>query len=307
MNNQPHKSAAPPTSSAPPTLHTLYRQLVTAFRKAKIAAPELDARILVCHACGVSHENFAAEPGLTVGNAELQLARRFAERRCAREPVSRILGEREFWGLDFDISPDTLDPRPDTETLVAAAQDVTQELGGGDPLSILDIGTGSGCILVSLLLNRMTARGVGTDISEEALGVARTNAERHGVDARAQFMRAHWADGLAGQFDLVVANPPYIPAGEISNLEPEVHTYDPTRALDGGADGLDAYRAIVPRLGEILAHRGWVLLEVGAGQADAVSALLADQEGVLVFDEVRRWKDLGGRVRCVGARRSLTL
>ena len=307
MNNQPHKSLASLTALAPQTLHALHRQLVTAFRKAKIAAPELDARILVCHACGVSHETFVAEPERTVGKAELQLAGKLAERRFAREPVSRIVGEREFWGLEFELSPDTLDPRPDTETLVEAALDVARMLGGGDPLSILDIGTGSGCILVSLLFNNNTAKGIGTDISEKALEVARTNAARHGVDARAQFMCTNWADGLADRFDLVVANPPYIPAGEISNLEPEVHSYDPRRALDGGLDGLDAYRAIIPLLCEVLACHGWVLFEVGQGQADAVCELLADQEGSLAFDEIRRWDDLGGRVRCVGARCSLTL
>ncbi len=285
----------------------VYRDVVSVFRAAGIATPELDARLLICHACGMSNESFVAQPDRELGAAELELIRQVTNRRCAREPVSRIVGSREFWGLDFAISPDTLDPRPDTETLVCAALEVVREGKSGMPPSILDLGTGSGCVLISLLHELETAEGSGVDICDNALRIARNNAVRHGVDARAEFICTSWLTDTECRFDLVVANPPYIPTGDVPNLEPEVRDYDPPRALNGGSDGLGAYRAIISCLSKCLAPGGWIIFEVGADQASSVNDMLANDGRAPVFAEFRQWSDLADRVRCVGAKRSPTL
>ena len=307
MNNRQLSASCGHRTSSPSTLVLGYRDAVAALRAADIATPELDARLLVCHACGVNSETFFAHPDRELGVGEQELLSRFIDRRRAREPVSRILGSREFWGLEFAVSPDTLDPRPDSETLVRAALDVVHDAGDDTPPSILDLGTGSGCLLIALLDELKSAIGTGVDISERALHVAKKNAIRHGVDTRAEFLRGSWSAASAHEFDLVVANPPYIPSGDIPRLEPEVRDFDPSRALNGGRDGLDAYRAIVPVLSDCLAPGGWVLFEVGADQAASVNEILASHERGPVFGEFRQWLDLSDRMRCVGARRSPTL
>ncbi len=299
MNNQLHN-----TVTLTRDLGGVHRDLVKELRASGIATPELDARLLICHACAITHERFAASPERGVSEAEFERIRHGAARRSAREPVSRILGVREFWGLDFEICPQTLDPRPDTETLVSAALEIARKDGGSEPLSVLDLGTGSGCILVSLLHELGHATGVGTDMSIQALELARANALRHGVAGRAQFLCTSWHEGLNRTFDMVVANPPYIPEGDLAELEPEVALYDPRVALDGGGDGLGAYRKIMPALPALLAPGGSVLLEIGDGQANDVSAMFRDTVRDISFDEVRQWNDIAGRVRCVAAKRS---
>ncbi|MEM8744459.1 MAG: peptide chain release factor N(5)-glutamine methyltransferase [Pseudomonadota bacterium] len=274
------------------------------FRARAIPTPELDARLLICHALDMSHETFAANPEADITDEARELALGYAARRCAREPVSRILGMREFWGLEFAVAPETLDPRPDTETLVRASLEVLDGAPGRHDPRILDIGTGSGCVLVSVLHEHAPASGVGTDVSESALCTARRNARRHGVDARAAFVCTSWSAGMAGTFDLVVSNPPYISTGAIEMLEPEVRDHDPRTALDGGPDGLDAYRAVIPLLDKALAPGGWVIFEVGAGQSADVRDMFADNPDTPVFETVCEWRDLAGHVRCVGARRS---
>lgn len=281
----------------------LYRALVAAFRSSEIATPELDARVLMCAALDIGHEEFVADPDQEISVSERERVMQLARRRYAREPVSRIIGMREFWGLDFEISPDTLDPRPDTETLVRAALEVLE--GRSPPCApvILDIGTGSGCVVLSLLHELGSAAGVGTDTCEGALRVAQANARRHGLDARVGFVRTSWAAGLSCAFDLVVSNPPYIPNDAIGQLAPEVHGFDPRNALDGGNDGLDAYRAIVAGLSRCLRPGGWVIFETGADQAARVGGMLDEGTAVLEFGPVRAWHDLTGHVRCVAARR----
>lgn len=281
----------------------LYRELVTVFRSNDIATPELDARVLMCAALDIGHEDFVADPDREVSVSERERVMQLADRRCAREPVSRIIGTREFWGLDFLISPDTLDPRPDTETLVRAALEVLEGRSRPDPPVILDVGTGSGCVVLSLLHELASAAGVGTDTSEGALRVAQDNARRHGLAARVGFVRTSWTAGLSRAFDLVVSNPPYIPSDAIGQLAPEVRGHDPRNALDGGDDGLDAYRVILPALSRCLVPGGWAIFETGSDQAAHVGRMLDQGTAVPGFGPVRVWHDLAGHVRCVGARR----
>jgi release factor glutamine methyltransferase len=199
-----------------------------------------------------------------------------AMRRLRREPVARIVGVKEFWSLPIAVSPATLVPRPETETLIEAALEIVEAEGASErPLRIVDLGTGSGAILLALLSELPGARGVGTDVSLDALKTARANAERLGFADRTGFTACDYGAALAGPFDLVVSNPPYIRLADIAGLAPEVRDNDPLRALDGGADGLDAYRVIAADTARLIGPRGHLLVELGAGQADAVAALFA--------------------------------
>jgi release factor glutamine methyltransferase len=273
--------------------HTAAARLL---REARIAAPELDARLLLCHAAGLTHEAYVA--GLNDALAPDAAARFGAcvARRLAGEPVSRIVGIREFYGRPFRIDASTLDPRPDTETLIEAALALA---GREAPLKLLDLGTGSGCILVTLLAELPRATGVGIDRSLAALEVARTNAASLGVVDRARFLAGDWLEAVQDTFDLVVANPPYLSAADRAGLSAEVGAHDPSDALDGGPDGLSAYRRIVPRLPKVLRPGGIALFEIGHTQTQAVSSLLA--EAGLTQGE-GPWRDLAGRSRVVGGR-----
>ncbi len=271
-------------------------------RQGGIATPELDARLLLCHAAGLTHEAYVAQ-----GDAVLPLegATRFAasiDRRLRGEPVSRILGSREFYGRPFRIDADTLDPRPDTETLIEAALEVIDREGWRHrPLRLLDLGTGSGCILITLLAELPMAIGVGVDVSLPALALGRDNARALGVGQRASFVASDWLDAVSGNFDLVVANPPYIATADIGGLAREVAAHDPLPALDGGHDGLDAYRRILPRLRQLLQKGAIVLFETGADQTEAVQGLLGDA-GLKAPQGEWLWRDLAARPRVVGAR-----
>lgn len=250
-----------------------------------------DARRLMEHALGL-------ERGRLVLHLEDPLdpaaAGRFAaaiDAREARQPVAQIIGSRAFWGRDFRVTSDVLDPRPETEGVVEAALEA--------PYSrILDLGTGSGCLLLTCLAERPDARGLGTDISEAALAVARGNAQALGLADRAGFQRANWCEGLTGTFDLIVSNPPYIGLAELATLTPEVRDWEPAGALSPGADPLAAYRCIAAGLGAALAPRGRVIVECGAGQGTTVAAIFAGAG--LVGTEIR--PDLEGRDRVVLAR-----
>ena len=224
------------------------------------------------------------------------------ERRIKGEPISRIRGYREFYSLDFHINPATLDPRADSETLVEAALRV---LGDADWLAprvapsvaprVLDLGTGSGCLLLAILANAPTASGIGVDIQEEAAEMARQNAERLGLASRADFQVRSWDDGLDGQFDLVISNPPYIPRPDLAGLMDEVRLYDPILALDGGDDGLDAWRALAPAIARRLYPHGVALVEIGQGQGEAVAGIF-DHHGLRLMHQ---WPDLAGVTRCL--------
>lgn len=244
------------------------------------------------------------EPCRRLSEAEAARLLEMVRRRIAREPVSRILGERYFYSRRFLVTPATLDPRPDTEALIELTLAIAAEEGWRDrPIDILDIGTGTGCILLTLLAEMDQTRGLGTDLSAAALEVARQNAASLGLAARARWQKARSLDGVAGRFDLVVSNPPYIPSGEIAGLEREVRHYDPLPALDGGTDGLDVYREIISgSAGPEFRAGTWFVVEVGAGQAGAVVELVGRHCGALVASRHRTAVDLGGHTRCVAWR-----
>lgn len=248
----------------------------------------LDARLLLQAAAGLSREQLIADPDVIVGP---EAAARFAAhvaRRLRHEPVSRILGVREFYGRDFMVAPAVLDPRPDTETLIAAALPAMPSR-----CRVLDLGTGSGAIIVTLLAERTDATGVAVDISAEALRVAEANAESLGVAARLTGLRSDWFAAVRGEFDLIVSNPPYIAAGTIASLSPDVRDFDPPASLDGGDDGLDAYRRIAAGASGHLTAAGRIIVEIGEGQDGAV----ADFFRTAGFRLDAAQADLGQRIR----------
>ncbi|HAK62042.1 MAG TPA: peptide chain release factor N(5)-glutamine methyltransferase [Alphaproteobacteria bacterium] len=285
---------------AVPTLKDALREGARRLAEAGAGTPQLDARLLLQAAAGRSMEELLCNPDEELTVCQSAQFDRLIGRRIMREPVSRIVGRREFWSLEFEISPETLDPRADSETLIEAV--LGQVADRQRPLRILDIGTGSGCLLLALLTEFPRARGLGLDISEEALGVARRNAVRLGLAGRADFLRcdiraADWVTQAGGPYDVVISNPPYIPDGEISGLAPEVANFDPGIALAGGEDGLDFYRIITGSVAELLREPGWVALEAGFGQAGAIEGLLraAGLESLQVRD------DMNGLARVVAA------
>jgi release factor glutamine methyltransferase len=239
---------------------------VRRLRAAGIPEAAGDARRLLAHALGVGAGRLTPVLPEAMSRAASELYDALLARRERREPVSHLLGARGFWGRDFLVTPDVLDPRPETEVLVAVAL--------REPFRrVLDLGTGSGCILVTLLAERPGAEGVGLDLSEAALAVARRNAARHGVSERAGFAQADWFGGLRDARDLIVSNPPYVAAGELAGLEPEVRDWEPRLALTDGGDGLGAYRAILAEAPHALAPKGRLLLEIGPAQAAAPAAI----------------------------------
>lgn len=237
--------------------------------RAGVVNPALDARLLLAHAMGCTPE--ALLSGVDVGGESEQRFRGFVERRMKREPVAKILGYRDFWKDRFSVTADTLDPRPETETLIEAVLSLRSQRTS--VTSILDLGTGTGCLLLSLMKEFPQAQGVGVDLSQAALDVAQANARQLGLESRARFMLSDWLAGVEGTFDVIVSNPPYISAGDRSRLMPEVRDHDPALALFAGAEGLDAYRTLLPRISQYLAPKGLLALELGAGQAAAVEAL----------------------------------
>jgi release factor glutamine methyltransferase len=262
-----------------------------------VSEPRRDASVLLGHATGLSREKMVARPDRAIDESQRHSFAALIGRRAAREPVARILGRRGFWKSVLRVTPDTLDPRPDSETLIEALLSEAGEANGGR--HVLDLGTGSGCLLLALLGEWACARGVGVDLSAAAVAVARVNALELGLAARCRFVVGDWGRPLKERFDVVVANPPYLSEAEIGRCEAEVARYEPRLALYGGADGLDAYRAVVPQLGPLLTPGGLVAIEIGRGQARAVTAMV--EAGGLLIVGVRA--DLSGIDRCVLARR----
>lgn len=257
------------------TIAQARRALAERLRKAGIETPDLDARVLVGAACGLDLTGLAREADRVLDNDTRARIADFAARRIKGEPVARILGRKEFWSLDLSLTPAALVPRPDTETIVAAALEALGAARREQQWRIADIGTGSGAILLALLGELPHATGIGTDISDDALACARANATALGLDARATFERRDITEGLAGPFDLIVSNPPYIRSGEIDALPAEVRDHDPRLALDGGPDGLSFYRALAEAAPRLLAPGGWLIVETGFDQTEAVAALFA--------------------------------
>jgi release factor glutamine methyltransferase len=258
------------------SIEAVRRQLAHGFREGGIDTPELDARLLVGHALGLDHAALVIQSNRVLAGNETDAIAALAARRLAHEPVARILGRKEFWGLPFKLNADTLLPRPETETVVEAALAALDQGGRrSQTLRVADLGTGTGVLLLAMLSELPDASGIGTDISSVALECARDNAAAFGLSSRASFIACDYGAALNGPVDLVVSNPPYVARGDIAGLEPEVRDFDPRRALDGGPDGLDGYRAIAADARRLLAPGGALVVELGFGQLDAVAAIFA--------------------------------
>lgn len=273
------------------------RVLRDALVAAKVEGAETAARLFLMRATGLDRTGLIIAAGRNLTKPEQASLIAMANRRIEHEPIQRILGEAEFWGLRFELSTATLVPRPDTETIVEAALAAFPERDA--EFVFADLGTGTGAILAAILSERPRAGGLGLDLSDEALATAQANLARLGLADRAAFRKASFAEPFAdGDLDLVVSNPPYIPSGDISGLADEVSLHEPILALDGGDDGLVAYRALVPMAVRALKPNGRIILEVGVDQAEAVAALLSDAG----FVDVATRADLAGLLRVVEGR-----
>jgi release factor glutamine methyltransferase len=260
---------------------------------ADIDSPAIDARLLLEAATGATRLEIVTDPYREVTAAQTEVLDSYVERRLRREPVSRILGRKAFWKIMLQVSPHVLSPRPESEVIV---DHVLRAFPEGMAFDLLDLGVGSGAIMLAILAERPAARAVGIDISEEAIAVARENASNLDLNNRVAFLRGDWTSGLAdGAYDVVVSNPPYIESEVIDTLDPEVREHDPRLALDGGPDGLDPYRAMASEILRVLKPGGPFFLEIGASQKDAVEALMreAGAEGVVTV------RDLSDRDRVV--------
>jgi release factor glutamine methyltransferase len=285
-------------SKPAPTREQALRDLRRALSEAGFETAALDARLLVLAALAISPTDLIARPDTALTPDETERLAALARRRLAHEPVARIVGEREFWGLPFRLSPETLVPRPDTETVVETALDLLPDRQAR--LAVVDFGTGSGCILTALLHEMPQALGLGVDRSVGALRTARLNAHVNGVGDRSLFAASDWAGAVRGPFDLIVSNPPYIASAAIPGLDAEVREHDPLPALDGGADGLDAYRVLLGEAGRLLRPGGLAVLEIGYDQAAALRQL-AQAHGL---DVLRVAHDLSGHPRCVALKQT---
>ena len=290
-----------PESCAGQTVEATRRKLSAKFKSCGIDSAELDARILVGAVLGLDLTTLIAQARRSLTPDESRRLELFAERRAAGEPVARILGFKEFWGLRLQLSAETLVPRPDTETVVELALEVRRGQQRLDRTRIADIGTGSGAILLALLSEIPEAEGVGTDISLPALRTAKTNAARLGFAKRAAFVACNYTAALSGPFDLMVSNPPYLRSAEIAGLESEVRNFDPVAALNGGADGLDAYRAIIPAAAGLLAPAGALIVEAGLGQSTQIQGLM--MASGLTLERTPK-ADLAGVPRAVAGRKT---
>ncbi|MBQ0822559.1 peptide chain release factor N(5)-glutamine methyltransferase [Microvirga sp. HBU67558] len=274
------------------------RELRRTLQEAGFETAALDARVLLLTALGIPATDLITRPDVPLSPEEAGMLSGLARRRLAHEPVARIVGTREFWGLPFRLSPETLVPRPDTETVVETALALLPDRQA--PLRLVDFGTGSGIILVALLHELPNARGLGIDLSFGALVTARANAAENGVGGRCHFALSRWADAVSGPFDLIVSNPPYIASGVIPALDAEVRDHDPRLALDGGPDGLDPYRVLLGEAGRLLASGGLLVVEIGYDQADDLVSLAR----TCGLEILRIAHDLSGHPRCVAMRRS---
>ncbi|MGH1455208.1 MAG: peptide chain release factor N(5)-glutamine methyltransferase [Alphaproteobacteria bacterium] len=256
-------------------LHVLYKEITQSLLDGGIDMAALDARYIIEHRCGCDYSDIITNPDTEVSDVHVLDVKRDVEMRMAGVPLSRIYGVREFWGLGFEISADTLDPRPDTETIIDLA------VGRFDKdvaLNILDLGTGSGCILISLLTEFKNARGVGVDLSSDAIDMAKKNSVINKVETRSRFINGSWFDSVDGEFDLIVSNPPYIRSSVIPELSREVKNHDPILALDGGEDGLEPYRIIFSQIKNYFRPNGIALFEIGYDQGNDVMRL-AEESG----------------------------
>ncbi|MEZ5854743.1 MAG: peptide chain release factor N(5)-glutamine methyltransferase [Hyphomicrobiaceae bacterium] len=304
MGQAPSLGRMETSEQLPVSLAQALAILTAAFRQSDLDTPGLDARRLLTGVLQLADTALLGEPERTIAPDDMAKLVAAARRRLAHEPVSRIVSQRHFHGLAFDISPATLDPRPDTETLVEGVLALIAQgrVPGGQAPRILDLGTGSGAIAIACLKQLPNAHAMATDQSQAALEVAQRNAAKHGVSDRVRLKQADWFAGVDGQFDIVISNPPYIPSRDIPGLAPEVRDHDPLTALDGGESGLEAYEAIAKGLPSVLAPGGWIAVEVGAGQHEDVAAILHRACPGLEFKIEPWWRDLSDRPRCVAAK-----
>lgn len=280
-------------AAAAPTLLSAWKAAQARLKDGRIDSPSIDARLLLEVAAGCSRADILTDPYRAVTPEQQAVLDGYVERRLRREPVSRILGRKGFWKIMLSVTPDVLSPRPDTEAILDV---VMLAYAPHEAFAMIDLGTGSGAILLATLAERAGARGVGTDVSTEALAVARENAANLGLESRCDFIRTEWATGFGDHsFDLVVSNPPYIPTADIAGLDPEVRDHDPHLALDGGPDGLQAYRELAPEIRRILRPGGFFAVEIGWDQGPQVKAMF-EAEG---FGDVIVVKDLSDRDRVV--------
>lgn len=276
------------------TLVQAWTQARDRLKAARLDSPVIDARLLVEAAADATRTDIVTDPYRIVTPEQASTLEAYLQRRERREPVSRILGRKGFWKIMLRVTPDVLSPRPDTETVVQEALAAFDEHAAFD---LLDLGVGSGAIALAILSERPRARGLGVDVSEEAIAVARENASNLGLEGRLALLRGDWTQGLGeGLFDLVVSNPPYIPTPVIATLDPEVREHDPKLALDGGDDGLDAYRTLAPEVLRVLKPGGRFLVEIGHDQSAAVEALFREAGA----QGLRTVPDLATRDRVVG-------
>jgi release factor glutamine methyltransferase len=286
---------------SPERVAELLRRGAARLEGAGIDTPRLDAETLLAAALGLERLELLLTLDRRLGPEQVKIFDGFLDRRCLREPLSQILGRREFWSLDFRVTADTLTPRPDSETLIEAALAWLDRngLSRQASLRILDLGTGSGCLLLALLSELPNSFGVGVDRSLAALHVARENAFRLGLANQAGFILGDWASAIGGGrgFDIILSNPPYISSADIAKLGPEVCQFEPLAALEGGADGLAAYRQLAPEFKRLLNPEGAVFLEIGAGQASDVMTILKVSGGCHGVSH----KDLSGLERCIEA------
>jgi len=281
------------------TLAGLQRDGAKRLRDARVESAALDARLLLCAAANISHETLVAQ-GQNPATPEIESAFiRLIDRRRAGEPVARILGEKEFWGLPFGLGDETLVPRPDSECIVAAALETIEDKDAG--ANVLDLGTGSGCLLLALLSELPNAQGIGADLSQGAVDTARDNALRLGMGPRAQFVQSDWTNKVEGTFDIIISNPPYIPSAEIESLDIEVREHDPRRALDGGVDGFECYRSLLNDAPPLLKSGGALVLETSPDLYAELFDLAVMTPGLSPPEGI---KDLAGRWRGIRARQA---
>jgi release factor glutamine methyltransferase len=267
-------------------------------KAAGLEGPVIDARILVEAASGASRADIIGDPRRPLSDEQVAALDGFVARRLRREPISHILGRKGFWTIMLKVTSEVLTPRPESETLVEL---VLRDLPQGKPFTLLDLGTGSGALLLAILAERPAGKGLGVDISDEALAVARENAASLGLAGQIALLRGDWTSGLSDDgFDVVVSNPPYVPTEEIAALAPEVRDHEPRLALDGGPDGLESYRRLAPEVMRVLKPGGRFAVEVGQGQAAAVEALFVAAGAV----EAATTRDLSDHDRVVSGRKA---
>jgi len=294
------------TESAAPLLRAVLINGVARLAAAGVAGAPLDAELLLGHALGLTREQLLVSSSLPLSEAQVRLYAELLSRRIAREPIAYILGRQEFWSLEFQVTPDVLIPRPETERLVEVAVELARDFPGAPPSKILDVGTGSGVIAICLAKELPTSSIWASDVSAPALSVAQSNASRHQVEERIHFLQGDLfapVRDAAARFDLIVANPPYIRSAEIDRLEPEIRGWEPRGALDGGIDGLDFYRQIAAQAYLYLTPHGAVFLEIGADLASQVKSLFLDAAG---YADMEIFCDCANRDRVVVARKSLS-